>query len=163
MVSAANVPDGANNVRLSTDRTEAGSDVAMPLDPAVLAEKERHDHVADEKADEDKVDGGIENQQDHQDTAVYPKGLTLTFIIVALCMAVFLVALDQTIIAPALGAITAEYQSVKDIVGVPFPTPERQGYGLSNISPSSIGMVWIGVPAHDDGASTHVRHNLFAI
>jgi hypothetical protein len=120
MVSAANAPDGANNVRLSTDRTEAGSDVAMPLDSAVLAEKERHEHVADEKADEDKVDGGMEDQE-HQDTTVYPKGLTLTFIIVALCMAVFLVALDQTIIAPALGAITADYQSVKDIVGFPAP------------------------------------------
>jgi MFS family permease len=32
---------------------------------------------------------------------------------------VFLVALDQTIIAPALGAITAQFQSVKDIVCYP--------------------------------------------
>ncbi|KAG9251473.1 major facilitator superfamily domain-containing protein [Emericellopsis atlantica] len=46
---------------------------------------------------------------------VYPSGLKLTLIIVSLCMCVFLVALDQTIIAPALGAITAEYKSVKDI------------------------------------------------
>ncbi|KAK1776247.1 major facilitator superfamily domain-containing protein [Copromyces sp. CBS 386.78] len=46
---------------------------------------------------------------------IYPKGLKLILIIASLCLAVFLVALDQTIIAPALGAITQEYGSVKDI------------------------------------------------
>ena len=45
----------------------------------------------------------------------YPKGLKLFLIIVALLLSVFLVALDQTIIAPALGAITDDYKSVKDI------------------------------------------------
>jgi hypothetical protein len=50
--------------------------------------------------------------------AAYPSGLKLTLIMVSLCMCVFLVALDQTIIAPALGAITADYKSVKDIVSV---------------------------------------------
>ncbi|KAM7199434.1 Major facilitator superfamily domain containing protein [Rhypophila sp. PSN 637] len=49
------------------------------------------------------------------DEQVYPKGLKLILIILSLCLAVFLVALDQTIIAPALGAITGEFQSVKDI------------------------------------------------
>ncbi|KAI1498097.1 major facilitator superfamily domain-containing protein [Biscogniauxia marginata] len=46
---------------------------------------------------------------------VYPTGLKLWLVILSLCLAVFLVALDQTIIAPALGAITGEYGSVKDI------------------------------------------------
>lgn len=46
---------------------------------------------------------------------VYPKGVTRVLIILALCLSVFLVALDQTIIAPALGAITAQFNSVKDI------------------------------------------------
>ncbi|KAK7739841.1 hypothetical protein SLS53_005432 [Cytospora paraplurivora] len=46
---------------------------------------------------------------------VYPKGLKLYLIILSLCLSVFLVALDQTIIAPALGSITAEYGTVKDI------------------------------------------------
>lgn len=52
--------------------------------------------------------------QDDPD-AVYPKGLKLVLIIASLCLSVFLVALDQTIIAPALGAITGEFASVKDI------------------------------------------------
>ncbi|KAF5027300.1 hypothetical protein F66182_594 [Fusarium sp. NRRL 66182] len=45
----------------------------------------------------------------------YPGAAKLTLIITSLCLAIFLVALDQTIIAPALGAITAQFQSVKDI------------------------------------------------
>ncbi|KAI1095580.1 MFS general substrate transporter [Rostrohypoxylon terebratum] len=45
----------------------------------------------------------------------YPTGLKLYLVILSLCQAVFLVALDQTIIAPALGAITDEYRSMKDI------------------------------------------------
>ncbi len=48
-------------------------------------------------------------------TIKYPTGLKLGLIIASLCLSVFLVALDQTIIAPALGAITAEFGSVKDI------------------------------------------------
>ncbi|KAK3692628.1 major facilitator superfamily domain-containing protein [Podospora appendiculata] len=51
----------------------------------------------------------------HEAHMVYPKGVTLLLIILSLCLAVFLVALDQTIIAPALGAITGEFGSVKDI------------------------------------------------
>ncbi|KAI1259432.1 major facilitator superfamily domain-containing protein [Xylariaceae sp. FL1019] len=45
----------------------------------------------------------------------YPTGSRLWLVIISLCLAVFLVALDQTIIAPALGAITGEFNSVKDI------------------------------------------------
>lgn len=50
-----------------------------------------------------------------QDRETYPHGLPLILLIASLCLAVFLVALDQTIIAPALGAITGEFLSVKDI------------------------------------------------
>ncbi|KAB5542873.1 major facilitator superfamily domain-containing protein [Coniochaeta sp. 2T2.1] len=49
------------------------------------------------------------------DDCVYPTGLKLILIIFALCLSVFLVALDQTIIAPALGTITAEFRSTGDI------------------------------------------------
>ena len=52
------------------------------------------------------------------ETVNHLKGTKLAALIVALCLCVFLVALDQTIIAPALGAITAEFQSVKDIVSM---------------------------------------------
>src|SRR4051794_31497573 len=48
-------------------------------------------------------------------SVVYPKGIKLFLIIASLCLTIFLVALDQTIIAPALGAITGEFASVGDI------------------------------------------------
>jgi MFS family permease len=53
---------------------------------------------------------GIDNT-----SIIYPKGPKLILIITSLCLSTFLVALDQTIIAPALGAITADFASVKDI------------------------------------------------
>lgn len=90
--------------RLSNDdKTEVGSGVVSP------------DPIPDEKEGQE-VQEAADPAAPEEDTTVYPKGLTLFLIILSLCLAVFLVALDQTIIAPALGAITAEYQSVKDIV-----------------------------------------------
>ncbi|KAI8312552.1 Efflux pump aflT [Colletotrichum sp. SAR11_59] len=77
-------------------------------DPSILTEKPAHDlNAADTKAPS--------THQSSEHEVVYPHGLKLILIIIALCLAVFLVALDQTIIAPALGAITSEYGSVKDI------------------------------------------------
>lgn len=97
----------ADERRLSTDeKTEVGSGITSP--PELTTEKNAQDTAVDQKAAEDA----------NEDDKVYPKGITLLLIIVSLCLAVFLVALDQTIIAPALGAITAEYKSVKDIVSL---------------------------------------------
>ncbi|KAJ5004089.1 Efflux pump aflT [Colletotrichum sp. SAR 10_66] len=77
-------------------------------DPSILTDKPAHDlNAADTKAPS--------THQSSEDEVDYPHGLKLILIIIALCLAVFLVALDQTIIAPALGAITSEYGSVKDI------------------------------------------------
>ena len=53
--------------------------------------------------------------EDTQLEIVYPTGLVLAAIVIALCLAVFLVALDQTIIATAIPRITDRFQSVKDI------------------------------------------------
>ncbi|KAK0672086.1 major facilitator superfamily domain-containing protein [Cercophora samala] len=53
--------------------------------------------------------------QDDPNNTTYPSGPKLYLIISSLCLSVFLVALDQTIIAPALGAITTEFSSVRDI------------------------------------------------
>ncbi|KAK9440851.1 MFS toxin efflux pump (AflT) [Metarhizium brunneum] len=87
--------------RLSTDKTEVDSGITSP--PENTRPRDDH-HVTDGKAQQSD-DGGPD----------YPHGIKLVLIISALCLAVFLVALDQTIIAPALGAITTQFQSVKDI------------------------------------------------
>lgn len=56
-----------------------------------------------------------ETAADHDEDAAFPKGLQRALIIMCLCLSVFLVALDQTIIAPALGAITTQFNSTRDI------------------------------------------------
>ncbi|UNI22564.1 hypothetical protein JDV02_008441 [Purpureocillium takamizusanense] len=107
---------GHSTERLSTDRTETGSGVVLPHDALEKPRDHDHDHDRDHDAEhvDEKEPDAVATMPDDP-AANYPKGLTLTLIISALCLAVFLVALDQTIIAPALGAITAQFQSVKDI------------------------------------------------
>jgi hypothetical protein len=48
------------------------------------------------------------------DDVEFPTGPKLWLVMISLCLSIFLVALDQTIIAPALGAITNEYNSTKE-------------------------------------------------
>ncbi|GKT46400.1 efflux pump aflT [Colletotrichum spaethianum] len=89
---------------------EKPGETTTSADPSITTEK-THPHDDNNAAD-------TFSKQDHvseDDDVVYPSGLKLVLIIISLCLAVFLVALDQTIIAPALGAITSEYGSVKDI------------------------------------------------
>jgi hypothetical protein len=53
--------------------------------------------------------------KDAEEDMEYPHGLKLVVILAALCLAVFLVALDQTIIATAIPKITDHFNSIKDI------------------------------------------------
>jgi hypothetical protein len=52
---------------------------------------------------------------DAEDDIEYPHGVKLWSILSALCLAVFLVALDQTIISTAIPKITDHFNSIKDI------------------------------------------------
>jgi hypothetical protein len=45
----------------------------------------------------------------------YPHGLKLGVLMVALCLAVFLVALDNSIIATAIPKITEQFKSLDDV------------------------------------------------
>ncbi len=74
------------------------------------------------KADDKIVDAQQPEQEQTQerrgndgDNVQFPTGLKLAVIIISLCLSVFLVALDQTIIAPALGEITEDFESITDI------------------------------------------------
>lgn len=51
----------------------------------------------------------------HDDEAVYPSGVKLALITLALCLSVFLVALDNTIIATAIPKITDHFNSLGDV------------------------------------------------
>ena len=49
------------------------------------------------------------------DDPQYPTGLALVILIIALCLSMFLIALDQTIIATAIPKITDDFHTVADI------------------------------------------------
>ena len=51
----------------------------------------------------------------HDEDVEYPHGLKLAVILAALCLAVFLVALDNTIISTAIPKITDQFHSIRDI------------------------------------------------
>jgi len=71
-----------------------------------------HTSTKDEKGPSKDVKEDITTEDEE---IVYPTGLVLAAIVLALCLAVFLVALDQTIIATAIPRITDKFHSVKDI------------------------------------------------
>jgi hypothetical protein len=54
-------------------------------------------------------------EKDLEEDLEYPHGFKLAVILAALCLAVFLVALDQTIISTAIPKITDHFRSIKDI------------------------------------------------
>lgn len=57
----------------------------------------------------------IRRTETREDGSEYPTGLKLFLIIVALCLAVFLMCLDNTIIATAIPKITDQFNSLDDI------------------------------------------------
>jgi hypothetical protein len=57
----------------------------------------------------------IVSSDNDSDDIVYPTGFKLVIIVGALCLAVLLVALDQTIIVTAIPKITDRFNSVNDI------------------------------------------------
>ena len=100
-------------------RDRSATEVETPRDNSFIDEKPARDVAG---VVEETSNDAVETTTDTgTDTPVYPSGFKLAIIIGSLCMAIFLVALDQTIVAPALGAITAEYKSVKDIVSLLRP------------------------------------------
>jgi len=71
-----------------------------------------------------------ERKAEDDDDVPYPSGPKLWLLMISLCLSIFLVALDQTIIAPALGAITGEFKSTKEYVGWShlYPSPALLTY-----------------------------------
>ncbi|KAK1491501.1 hypothetical protein CCUS01_03287 [Colletotrichum cuscutae] len=101
--------------RLSSDgKTEVGTNI-VDLSAGAKLEAEANANVKQRAGftaggSASSVDQANNNQPE------YPSTAKVALIISSLCLAIFLVALDQTIIAPALGAITAQFESVKDIM-----------------------------------------------
>ncbi|KAK0652359.1 major facilitator superfamily domain-containing protein [Cercophora newfieldiana] len=107
---AAPAPGTArNSAYLSGDSTRAPSTMESTID-------------LEKKAEGGETDSGSTKEElapipidDEEDAVQYPKGATLTFIVVALVLSVFLVALDMTIVATAIPKITDEFHGLEEV------------------------------------------------
>ena len=66
-------------------------------------------------SDSDKIHVEEEKAEQDEDEIEYPSGLKLAIVSASLCLAVFLMALDNTIIATAIPKITDQFQSLDDV------------------------------------------------
>ncbi|KAK1059382.1 MFS sugar transporter [Friedmanniomyces endolithicus] len=70
----------------------------------------------DENALEKRIDSlGAEGEHPEEDGIEYPGGLQLALITIALCLSVFCMALDNTIISTAIPRITDEFKAIDDV------------------------------------------------
>ncbi|KAK4451967.1 major facilitator superfamily-domain-containing protein [Podospora aff. communis PSN243] len=92
-----------NSTYLSGDSTRPPSTIESTID----LEKKQAADAASTKEEVPSTDDEVEIE--------YPTGTTLAFIVVALVLSVFLVALDMTIVATAIPKITDEFQGLEDV------------------------------------------------
>ncbi|AEO67911.1 uncharacterized protein THITE_2117084 [Thermothielavioides terrestris NRRL 8126] len=62
-----------------------------------------------------KTGAGLEQAPTREDGTEYPKGVKLAMIVLALCLSVFTMALDNSIIATAIPKITDQFHSLPDV------------------------------------------------
>lgn len=109
VVGSDKTPDASSVSSLEKEPVPVTND-ATNLPTSTLDEK----HEVDEKKAMTHEEIEAE-RNDGEDEAVYPGGVKLAIIVVALCLSVFLVALDNTIIATAIPKITDEFNSLGDV------------------------------------------------
>jgi MFS family permease len=83
-------------------------------DPTPASSEENLKAKGDEK-NKVKVSEEADKDDDVEDESSYPTGVRLILIVISLCFAVFLFALDGTILATALPVITTQFNSLDDI------------------------------------------------
>lgn len=84
---------------------EGGEATARPEDGATAIESAEKKLEAIEK----------EQEEENEDDIEYPKAMKLTLITIALCLSVFCMALDNTIISTAIPKITDEFKAINDV------------------------------------------------
>lgn len=125
----------ASTTDVTTRSSSDGSDTQIESPSATVADNigdfktQNHDTVKSTEVTDEKVldekSGAQEpsaleeikalDNLDETDDVVYPKGFKFAIITVALCLAVFLVALDNTIIATAIPRITDQFNALGDV------------------------------------------------
>ncbi|KAH8730319.1 major facilitator superfamily transporter [Phaeosphaeriaceae sp. PMI808] len=89
-----------------SDLTDSEVYLVKPRDKRISARSNlREAHSAEDEPDDEK----------HSDPPQYPSAAKTAVIMVSLYISIFLVALDRTIIGPAIPAITNQFNSISDI------------------------------------------------
>ncbi|GAB7358254.1 hypothetical protein MBLNU230_g0405t1 [Neophaeotheca triangularis] len=105
--------------------TSSNNDTTMPSTPRSQSEKAKPTEATAERrsgsqdaeptSDLEKPLPKTMDDEEEEDTTEYPKKLQLALITTALCLSIFLVATDNTIIATAIPRITDEFQAINDV------------------------------------------------
>jgi hypothetical protein len=114
--------------RSSLSRSRPGSakfqndiaDSAVSLPKSTDKRKSTKSHLREAQSASDKPDSPVstrdnEKQEETTEVPVYPSAAKTAVVMVSLYISIFLVALDRTIIGPAIPAITNEFNSIGDI------------------------------------------------
>jgi hypothetical protein len=92
------------------------SDVeAVPAADTTAGEPEKTEELARQATAASKTGQSIRPTATREDGTEYPSGMKLGLITLALCLSVFLMALDNSIIATAIPEITNEFTSLPDV------------------------------------------------
>ncbi|TKA27786.1 hypothetical protein B0A50_04887 [Salinomyces thailandicus] len=103
-------PVTSGTVSVSDTQKAHPSDVTVQRAASQTAPQDDEGRNEAEKKIED-----IEKEADVEDNTEYPKAMKLTLITVALCLSVFCMALDNTIISTAIPRITDEFKAINDV------------------------------------------------
>lgn len=112
--STASMTDMEKDRPSTTSPSSSDSDSATPAPMATEAEKTGDLHRQLTAKSQQHGDE-LQNARTREDGTEYPTGLKLSLITLALCLAVFLMALDNAIIATAIPKISDQFQSLSDV------------------------------------------------
>ncbi|KAL2017192.1 hypothetical protein VTK56DRAFT_2512 [Thermocarpiscus australiensis] len=96
------------------EQTDVDAGSSRPLGQAA-EEDEKHAPLDRQATAASNTGRRVEQVQTREDGAEYPTGLTLGLIVLALCLSVFTMSLDNSIIATAIPKITDQFQSLPDV------------------------------------------------
>ncbi|KAI9865978.1 MAG: MFS sugar transporter [Trichoglossum hirsutum] len=101
------VPDSDDSKNITMDEKDASVPATATSQATTLA--------VDKESDVRTEVGTETSRSTKEDEEEYPSGIKLLIISIALCLAVFLVALDNTIIATAIPKITDHFKALDDV------------------------------------------------
>ncbi|KAF7190997.1 MFS-type efflux pump MFS1 [Pseudocercospora fuligena] len=102
--------DGSDHEKSELEKTEPNE--------AVVPADSRQNSIQNPNAMEKRIEGieaDADAQAEQEDQTEFPHGLKLAAITIALCLSVFCMALDNTIIATAIPKITDQFKAIEDV------------------------------------------------